>query len=98
MEMTSPNPSLPSSPPSSSDGAAVGLAAELGDGAISVAASSETIACNGKDRNDGDDGDNRDNRDNREGVAVSFAAASVTTEAVTMSQWAVISSDAKSSL
>ncbi len=90
MAMTSTEPSSPSSSSSSSDGASVGLAAALGDRLIIVAATSERIACGGNDRNDGNDG---------EGVAVSIAAASGrTTAAVTTSQRAVISSDAKSSL
>jgi hypothetical protein len=54
---TSTEPLLPSSLPSSSDGAAVGFAVASGDGLIIVAAASETIARNWNDRNNGDDGD-----------------------------------------
>jgi hypothetical protein len=72
--------------------AASGTTACTGDGAISVAAVSETIASNGNTGNNGDDGDDG------EGAAISFAAASGTTAAVTMSQRTAISSDAKSSL
>jgi hypothetical protein len=71
---------------------ALGTTACTGDGAISVAAASKMIAHHrnyGKDRDDGDDG---------KGEAISVAAASGTTEAVLMSQWAVIFSHAKSSL
>jgi hypothetical protein len=57
MATTSTEPLLPSSLRASSDGAAVGLAEASGDGAISVAAASETIAHNGNDRNDGDNGE-----------------------------------------
>jgi hypothetical protein len=42
------------------------------------------LACHGNDEN------NRDNGDDREGAAVSFAAASRTTAAVTTLQWAII--------
>jgi hypothetical protein len=57
MAMTSTEPSLPSSLPSSSDGAAVGFAVALEDGLVIVAAASEMIACNRNGRNDGDDGE-----------------------------------------
>jgi hypothetical protein len=90
---TSPEPSLLSSLPTSSDGVAVGLATTSGDGLIIVAAASETIAHSRNNGNDGDDGNEG------EGAALSVAAASGTmTAAVTTLQWAIISSDAKSSL
>jgi hypothetical protein len=92
MATTSPEPSSPSSLPSSSDGAAVGLAVALGDGAISVAAASETILFNWNE------GNSRDGRDDGEIAAISIAAASGTAAAVTTSQQAVISSDAKSTM
>jgi hypothetical protein len=71
MATTSPEPSLPSSPPSSFDGAAVGLAPASGDGLniVIVAAALETIAHGGNNQNNGDDGDKG------EGVAVSVAVA-----------------------
>ncbi len=78
MATISPEPSLLSSQPSSSDGVAVGLAAKSGDGQIIVAVASETIAHDGNDGNNGDDGDKG------EGAAISIAAASgMTTAAVT---------------
>ncbi len=58
-----------------------------------IAAASETIAFN---RNDGNNGDNGDSG---EGAAINVAVAlGTTTAAVTTSQRAIISSDAKSSL
>jgi hypothetical protein len=54
MATTSTKPLLPSSSPSSSDGAAIGLVKALGDGLIIVAAASETIALDTNNRNDGD--------------------------------------------
>jgi hypothetical protein len=56
MATTSTEPSLLSSLPSSSDGAAVGLAVTSGDWLIIVAAASETIARNRNDGNNEDDG------------------------------------------
>jgi hypothetical protein len=92
MATTSPEPLLPSGLPSSSDGAAVGLAVALGDRAFSIAVASETIAHNGNN------GDNRDDRDSGEGAAISVVAASGTTAAVPTSQQAITASDAKSTL
>jgi hypothetical protein len=57
MATTSTEPLLPSSSPSSSDGAAVGLAAASGDGLIIVAEASEMIARIGNNGNDRDDGE-----------------------------------------
>jgi hypothetical protein len=64
--------------------AASGTTACTGNGVISVAAPSETIAHDGNNRNDGD------NRDNGDGAAVSVSEASGTTAAVTTSQGSVI--------
>jgi hypothetical protein len=67
MAMTSPEHSLLSSLPSSSDGAAVGLTTALGTtactggGRISGAVASEVFA------HGGNDGNNRDDEDNGEG-------------------------------
>ncbi len=98
MVTTSPEPLLLFSLPSSSDRAAInfavasGTTACTGDGAISVAAALETIVRGRNEEN------NRDDRDNGEGAADSVAVAFGITTAMTMSQRAIISSDAKSSL